>query len=1622
MKGVEFKSNKRQKNIQTIHKMLKSMKPDDHIPSLDEAAKPHILSRKRPYANFFSKEQIGSSRDIAIQDAPTKISNAFIEYLSRELCKADEMEMLTDKAKFERQRRIVSERREVGETTYYLNADNTKWGPHMMPTSFTSLFHPLRKIFDEGYIDRVCVQLNKMSNKLGEFPRVLVEFFCQDGFDPTKLTDPMRMLYEDFKKNRNVFDQYISMWQGILHYTSSWNHVARQRFLREIFELSFPEYAQHVKIHDQVSSDDRGSTYTINHKEHKKIMMILNILDRWVGKYFNTKFNEMKTCLSRLISEFNQNFMAQTSSSSAPMKFLPTITVLPPSSNFDSDLRFVFSTISQIESQGLSLCSLQLLMDLGRVIMNDLYRTGAGQWNETIIKDSQVPQHMKPTQLGGYPDLDPLTFKFAGLEAHTAYLMADHNSIEGTDTSPRQLLALLHKKGADVQLGEDIDVEAESSRIHPNSITWKVRQTESIANVMESMGITKEKILENQKKEPFSLFLRAKTVELAVIREESKFASRGIQNAFSFNSAALQRVRIASLVRAAVCEFQGSESYETPKEKIDWEKKVKSELEGVTRGSGEYESILKNLSDQIKQHRQKKTFKELVEEMFIEASGFSSTDENKYLELPKTILKNSNLMVNLVREWLKDRDLLGLKKRETPAKFYLRKMKYTTDFIVTKHDATYVLAKLWGYEVDGKFEVRKYTEKDLELDKKVLLERLPWLSEDMNECMRNLGYTNQDDALNRLRLISDVCRVIQKSKSRNSYAYITSNADSAVDAMSDVLQLQSINGLFFEYSTRKLNSSNITIDYTDTQKKVVITDTISDLMKAASAVSLCESTMVSDTRYLSRKVGLEQIMIKKQGAKLPIGQIILHANQEEVDKIGTINRMMKRYLDYLRVEMSGYIRTDQARSALHVRYDYTKPQKKKGDGSDDFDLDSSGEVVVQIGSTVVRLTKTAAESTESSDPFEVSDEDTTDDSESAADDLDPFEEGNEEDIQPNSLELEEETVDWTRIVDALKKEKERALKEREIKESIKSIKSEKAKKEEQEERALFEERGQTISKKSTKLRKLAKASWKAVFNSKSRDPAELEIALRVAVGLLGGPWGELSPIRTNSIDILTSTKLPNSLYRMGSVGDSGFVSTKEGTYFVNRLNVPLRMLSIKQCDTIEKPMANLDFEEAIYRVEKERSRVSVIGFRKTKKGKLVEKRIIIMRCPRVLFSRSDYSQMIAEFELSMSPSNWSKTVMCLIKSTVRGANESIEHKKNTEERREMIREISKGNWLEGSTSYVEYDLKTFSEKTVNKRISEILELDQFTAIELFSEVSKKCMIGIDIIQRNLKTASDQLISSVDEESEFEREELLELNNSVGKLKDVLWPKVKLEDFLVEEPLEDDEDSTGQEESLNWADEVEKEEADEVNRFEEQPSTNFSAMFESFEYNDDLDFGDQLELMTSEGEIISLDPVKVIGDSSERKYWHGALMRKELENVLIKELIPANKAMMRDVQSNLIDLIELLCWLKDSSNKLSKDRTVEWLLFLSTIRRSLRLMSYNPLSIEQTMKLDFFELVSNVKSFDELKDGISKMIPRSRILNKEIFDLEKGLSEFGRVEEPKTRRSALGRILRSVAGF
>lgn len=394
-----------------------------------------VIKKKHEETSFhvFKKNQIGGVREILILPISVRIRINVLETLSRNLCKYDKREILTHgSTKFDAMKSVLyaSKKYKGPRAPIHLTFDKSKWGPSFVPIQFYYLFSPFSSKL-KGMTPYILDILIRHQNKKCLFPDRLVKAWFKDSEnDKTHVFPPLQRLKEKFLKDNQLYMiNESNMGQGILHFTSSFLHMALISFRNTLYKKAcLREKLSYEDHEDLLSSDD---SYTIfcpelyKNDTAKNVMRKLSLFLRCqqIAEYlFNCRTSTSKSSINPLVGEFNSLFISN-------MSFIPTLikyaisSVHPP--NTDSFYRLVkesYGSSRQIIENGGGLDIYYLSQILNKTYAESIYHTGAGQHND--LKKLNIKH--SPYHIGTYPLFNPALMVMFGPDYYNYRLFRNY--------------------------------------------------------------------------------------------------------------------------------------------------------------------------------------------------------------------------------------------------------------------------------------------------------------------------------------------------------------------------------------------------------------------------------------------------------------------------------------------------------------------------------------------------------------------------------------------------------------------------------------------------------------------------------------------------------------------------------------------------------------------------------------------------------------------------------------------------------------------------------------------------------------------------------------------------------------------------------------------------------------------------------------------------------------------------------------------------------------------------------------------------------------------------------------------------------------------------------------------
>jgi hypothetical protein len=374
----------------------------------------------------FKKNQIGGVREILILDISTRIRINILESYSRSICQQDRREMLTHGDKksavfinLQKNMRLDPETR----TIIHHNFDKKRWGPSFMPMQFIYLFSPFKRRMGP-YFNIFVWLLIKHTNKKCYYPDHLIKAWLNHP-DKRHVLDPLltEKKIKFLKDQKLFFENESNMGQGILHYTSSYFHLAVVSLREKLYNMACARLGiKPCRLEDLISSDDSYTAQSIsdfsNMKKHMELFLRAQSL---VERLMNIETSRSKSSSSILVGEFNSLFISNLSIYPTTFKFAISSVYPFCTDSFDQMTKESFNSCRSLLENGGTVELFQIAHELNKKYCEMIYHTYDGGHNDpsNILNQNR---EMIPYQFGVYPIASPINMIFFGPESHNIRL------------------------------------------------------------------------------------------------------------------------------------------------------------------------------------------------------------------------------------------------------------------------------------------------------------------------------------------------------------------------------------------------------------------------------------------------------------------------------------------------------------------------------------------------------------------------------------------------------------------------------------------------------------------------------------------------------------------------------------------------------------------------------------------------------------------------------------------------------------------------------------------------------------------------------------------------------------------------------------------------------------------------------------------------------------------------------------------------------------------------------------------------------------------------------------------------------------------------------------------------
>lgn len=499
----------------------------------------------------FKKNQIGGVREILILSIQKRIMINILESISRNFCKLDEREMLTHgdiKLNMIKSHLIEARKLQHQRFLLYYNFDKSRWGPSFIPIQFLYLFTRFKdqapKMFN--YITHLLI---KHQNKKCLYPERLISIWFKDPQNKKqhRFNDLLQMKKEQALNDKKIyFENESNMGQGILHYTSSYLHMALISFRDELYKrllkkLNLSNGTDHF---DLISSDDSFTVQSLRIKNIKvsKLKISLFLKCQEISEFlFNVRTSKSKSSISAIIGEFNSVFFSNLTMFPTLIKFAIS-SVHPP--NTDSFYRMVkesYISSRQIVENGGTLELYYISQIMNKRFCEGIYHTYPGGVNDLNMANI-------PYQIGIYPIFEPSLMLSFGPEFHNYKIYKNWNSLNSQE---QVLFMACHKvikgdlvetladlESTNIALGGLLRIEA---HIRPISLLLQLKR-EAILN--------KEELTNHILDKPIDIIDDPKTLEQVIFKTCLKLYQTSASEALKNNPASIYFGRMSATVSA----------------------------------------------------------------------------------------------------------------------------------------------------------------------------------------------------------------------------------------------------------------------------------------------------------------------------------------------------------------------------------------------------------------------------------------------------------------------------------------------------------------------------------------------------------------------------------------------------------------------------------------------------------------------------------------------------------------------------------------------------------------------------------------------------------------------------------------------------------------------------------------------------------------------------------------------------------------------------------------------------------------------------------------------------------------------------------------------------------------
>ena len=516
----------------------------------------------------FKKNQIGGVREILILPLTVRIRINILETISRNICHLDSREMLTHGSKkYDMVKSLLyaSKKYPGKRAPIHFTMDKSRWGPSFVPIQFLYLFTSFRQMMGNCF-NLITDLLIRHQNKICYLPERLMKAWHLDEDNKYMHGDKnLQSLKEKFiKTHKTSMRNESNMGQGILHFTSSYLHLAMISFRNELYRRYCVDFNLDCDDHgDLLSSDD---SYTLFCPEilpeskvnHIKLKLKLFMKAQQISEYlFNCRTSLVKSSINPLIGEFNSLFVSNMGFMPALIKFC--LSSVHPT-NTDSFYRMVkesYTSSRQIVENGGTMDLYLLSSLLNKKYCEEIYHTNEGGQNDLLRLGVTNVSY----QLGRFPIFNPSLMLMFGPEYYNYKLYRTNWS--SMNDMERKLFIASHKmiKGGLVETLAEFE-DGDTVMGGMLRIEAKMGPVRQLQKFREKATMSRSELEEMLVENPILIIKKPKTIQEVKFRTVQKLYTTGSAEALKNLAASIYYGRVSATVSARVFYIPGTRSDE----------------------------------------------------------------------------------------------------------------------------------------------------------------------------------------------------------------------------------------------------------------------------------------------------------------------------------------------------------------------------------------------------------------------------------------------------------------------------------------------------------------------------------------------------------------------------------------------------------------------------------------------------------------------------------------------------------------------------------------------------------------------------------------------------------------------------------------------------------------------------------------------------------------------------------------------------------------------------------------------------------------------------------------------------------------------------------------------------